>query len=538
MQRARTLRAVASTILACGVVIPLSGQAEGQETRIAAAQPCAALSGFKIPGSDLSISHADPVPAAEAGAAPTGPGTKPVSVPIPSYCKVEGMIGQHTGADGKSYGLTFALALPDAWNGRFLFQGGGGLNGTLRPPLGTDAAGDRPALARGFAVVSTDGGHRGAVFDSAFMADQQASLDFAFNAVPTVASAAKQLISAYYGRPAAHSYFNGCSTGGRESMEAAERYPSVFDGIITGAPAMRTGFSNVALKWAAVAFNQVARKDPATGALIPAGAFSIEERHLIVDRLLQACDALDGLRDGLIFNIRACYFDPAVLACRKTGDTGCLSPAQVKALNIAFAGPVTTSGRRIYAPHPYDTGIDAQGDGVIPGFLLTSTGGPVSKEQLPTTIDLQAEEAEVADNPMQQLIDTARWTNLSTFVGRGGKQIFYHGMSDPWFSALDTVDYYERLGRANGGPDEVRKSARLFLVPGMGHCRGGAATLDHFDLLTPLVDWVEGGKAPDSVIATGESLPGRSRPLCAWPLHAHYKGKGDTNAAGSFECKP
>jgi hypothetical protein len=522
----------------CAMWISSLCHAAAPTTAIAPAQACSLSAGLRTTESDLKLDRAESIPAAAPGTVRWGPAGIPVPVAVPAHCRVEGIIGQRTGSAGKKYGLTFALALPDAWNGRFLFQGGGGLNGTLFPPLGADAAGDSPALARGFAVVSTDGGHRGAVFDDSFTTDQQASLDFAFNAVPTVTAVAKQLINAYYGKPAAHSYFNGCSTGGREGMQAAERYPFLFDGVITGAPAMRTGHSNIALKWAAVAFNQAAPKDPVTGQPIAGGAFSPEQRHLIVERLLQACDALDGLRDGLIFNVRGCHFDPAVLACNKGNGSSCLQPAQVAALQRAFGGPVTLSGRRVYTPHPYDTGIAAQGPVIIPGFLLTSTGGPVSGKELPTSIDLEREEAAVQDNGFQQLIDTDRWTNLGTFAARGGKQIFYHGVSDPWFSAMDTIDYYERLRGAGEPPAQAHEFARLFLVPGMGHCRGGDATLDRFDLLSPLVEWVEEGKAPESVIATGSSLPGMSRPLCAWPLHAHYKGKGDTRSAASFECKP
>jgi hypothetical protein len=504
---------------------------------IAPARPCSAISSVRIPGSTVAITHAETVPPAPPGTVASGPGPGKIAVALPEYCRVEGIIDEHTGPDGKRYGLTFAVALPRAWNGRFLFQGGGGLNGTLYPPMGAAAAGDRPALARGFAVVSTDGGHRGAVFDPSFGADQEASLDFAFKAVPTVASVAKAVVAAYYGRPAAHSYFAGCSTGGRESMEAAERYPSVFDGVITGAPAMRTGYSNIALKWAAVAFNRVAPKDPATGAPVPGGAFSAADRRLIVNGLLQACDALDGLKDGMIFNVKACHFDPAVLECTGAKSDRCLSAAQVSALHSAFGGPVTAQGWRVYAPHPYDSGIAAEGPQQLPGFLLNSTAGPVAGAALPLTIDLESEVAGVVANAQQQLTDTAQWTNLSTFAARGGKQLFYHGMSDPWFSAFDTLDYYERVARASGGLDKTRQFARLFLVPGMGHCQGGPATLDHFDLLTPLVEWVEHGKAPDAVIATGPSLPGRSRPLCAWPEHAHYKGSGDPNDAGNFECR-
>jgi len=133
--------------------------------------------------------------------------------------------------------------------------------------------------------------------------------------------------------------------------------------------------------------------------------------------------------------------------------------------------------------------------------------------------------------------DTKSWTNLSTFSRSGGKLLFYHGVSDPWFSALDTVEYYESLGPANGGAEQVQKWSRLFLVPGMGHCGGGAAALDQFDMLSAIVDWVENDKAPDSIISTGSAFPGRSRPLCPYPKYAHYKGSGDPENAENFECR-
>lgn len=496
---------------------------------------CASMVGLKVPGSGMKISKAEEIPAAPVGVPAVSQGADRLAGRMPAYCRIEGTIGARTGFDGKPYGLTVAIALPHDWNGRLLFQGGGGLNGTLSPPLGTQATGTRSALSRGFAVVSTDGGHRSVRPDPSFMADQQAALDFAFNAVPTVTVAAKLLVATYYRRPIQRSYFAGCSTGGRESMQIAQRYPLLFDGIITGAPAMRGGNSNLALKWAAAAFNRISGRDQ-NGKIIPGSAFSADDRNLIVQGVLRSCDALDGLKDGMIFNIRACKFDPETIACKEGKATGCLDAAQIDALRTAFNGPVSPSGRRIYSSFPYDTGIAFQGKG-IPGFLLNSTGGPVAPGTFPLTVDVETEEAAIHASPMQQLTDTYNWTNLGTFVAHGGKQLFYHGVSDPWFSALSTAEYYQRLATDNGGDEQVRSFARLFLVPGMGHCAGGDSTLDQFDLLGALVDWVEQGRAPQSIVATGQSLPGRSRPLCAWPEYAHYNGTGDTEVAASFECR-
>ena len=242
------------------------------------------------------------------------------------------------------------------------------------------------------------------------------------------------------------------------------------------------------------------------------------------------------MKDGLIFDTRGCRFSPASLACKGAKADGCLSAPQVAAIEKAFAGPRDSKGRQVYPRYPYDTGIVTAGPG-IPGILMPNAGSPVPPvpgfEQ-----DVDAE-ARVAEGDAQQVLtDTAAWTNLSTFSAHGGKLLFFHGVSDPWFSAMDTVEYYERLGASNGGAEAVRGWSRLFLSPGMGHCGGGAGALDRFDLLTPLVAWVEQGTAPDSVPATGRSAPGRSRPLCAYPQHAHYKGTGDPEVLASYECRP
>ena len=492
---------------------------------------CAALRQMQVPGVVLADVTAQWLPA---GSPPPAepPWVPPLTVPLPAYCRLSATIDPRPGADGKSYGIGFALALPAEWNGRFLFQGGGGLNGSAAPPLGRTGRGET-ALSRGFAVVTTDTGHRGEVFDASFMADQQASLDFAYQAVGRVASLAKQILALHYGKPPAHSYFMGCSTGGREGMLMAQRHPTYFDGIVVGAPAMRTGFSGIGDEWVATMLNRVAPPD-ASGKPDAGRAFSAADRKAVIDGLLAACDAGDGLKDGIVADPIGCRFDPGSLRCAGAKAEGCLSAAQVDALGKAFAGPKDSKGRQVYPGFPFDTGIAAtQG---IPG-LLAGSMNPVGPRFTATEMNVDERAERAAADAQGQLTTTWGWTNLNTFSGHGGKLVLYHGVSDPWFSALDTLDYYERLTRANGGAAAVSAWSRLFLVPGMGHCGGGPAALDSFDMLAAVVEWVEGQKAPQAVRATGRAWPGRSRPLCPYPSHAHYKGTGDVEDAASFECR-
>src|SRR5208337_4589414 len=284
---------------------------------------CGDLMHFKAP--DVEISRAAAIAAGTTEANPWGPGR---SAPLPAYCRVEGVINRRTGVGGEEFGINFALAMPDKWNGDFLMQGGGGGNGVVMPPLGLNAAGDTPALVRGFAVVSTDTGHKShrGPFDFDFMKDEQAYLDFAYLANAEVAALAKQLIAQYYGKPASYSYFAGCSTGGREGMVLSQRYPTAFDGIISGDPAMRTGFSNLAFaRWVPVVLNQIAPKD-ANGKPLIGQAITDADRKLIMDALMKHCDAKDGVADGMISDPLACDFDPAVLVCREGKSESCLAP--------------------------------------------------------------------------------------------------------------------------------------------------------------------------------------------------------------------
>jgi feruloyl esterase len=513
-------------------LLVMTAVAQAQTSVSVGPEKCAELKSLQVPGVALTISNALWFPAGPAPAQGPAPAAAP-PVQLPAYCRLDGMIDRRQGVGGQ-YGIGFALSLPGTWNGRFLMQGGGGLNGRVGLPLGAQAAGGSPALTRGFAVVSTDTGHQSTTaFDGSFMQDQQAALDFAFVAIGRVAALAKEIVARHYGKPADHSYFVGCSTGGREAMLMSQRYPTYFDGIVAGAPAMRTGHSNLSLRSSVVAFNNIAPRDP-SGKPITAQAFSESDRKTIIDGIVNACDANDGVKDGMIFDQRSCKFDPATLVCKGAKADGCLSSAQAAALSKSFAGPKDSKGNPVYTGYYYDTGIAAMGGG-IPGILLGAgppVGAPAALAQ-----DVDKEEREVETTAQGVIADTWSWTNLNTFSGHGGKLLFYHGVSDPWFSAQDTVGYYERLGKANGGADVVKNWSRLFLSPGMGHCQGGAAALDTFDLLTALVDWVEKGTPPDAVTATGRAFPGRSRPLCAYPQHAHYKGSGDPQDARNFECR-
>lgn len=451
---------------------------------------------------------------------------------LPVHCHVEAYLDKRTGSDGNEYSIGFALNLPENWNGRFLFQGGGGLNGSIGEPLGTQATGTITALDKGFAVVSTDSGHQGGGFDAGFMADQEAALNFFYLANARVTEVAKQLVHEYYQREIDKAYFVGCSTGGREAMIMSQRYPFYFDGIVSGAPAMRTGLSNLATRWITIKLNQAAAKDE-QGLPVQGGTFNKTEQELIISSFVNSCDATDGAEDGLVFNT-ACGFDPMVLACEAGNSDSCISKEKLSALNVALAGPVDTRGIQVYPGFMMDTGLDDVG--FIAGLIAGNNNPPVGPAM--NTVLSQDVDAEfVVATATDSALGDSTSLNLSSFASNGGKLMFYHGISDPWFSALDTIDYYQRMSASNGGLETVDEWSRVFLVPGMGHCGGGDETLDSFDMLSSLVDWVENDVAPDQVIASGMSKPGVSRPLCPHPAFSQYTGDGDINDAANFECK-
>ncbi len=464
------------------------------------------------------------------------PGPWGSTLTLPPHCHVEGELDKRIGTNGQSYALGFAINLPNNWNGRFLFQAGSGLNGILNEPVGNQATGNKSALQKGFAVVSTDSGHQAkSPFDNSFMADQEAALNFFFLANMRVTTATKSIVESYYHKNINKSYFVGCSTGGREGMIMAQRFPYLYDGIVSGAPAIRTGLSNLALRWMKVQMNQVAAKDE-SGLPVMGSIFSKKEQKLIVAGLAEECDGLDGLEDELIFNTAACQFDLTSVACNNNNTSSCVAPEKITALQKALAGPIDSRGFQLYSPFLLDTGIDDSGEGMIPGILTDGAGSPVppsADKMIYQDVDAEFVIATATDNAIGDTMSL----KLSSFSGHGGKQIFYHGVSDPWFSAADTLNYYNNMAQKNGGIENTKSFSRLFLLPGMGHCGGGEKTLDSFDMLTPIVNWVEHQQAPNKIIATGRSMPNVSRPLCPYPQYPHYNGDGDKNSAMNFSCR-
>lgn len=490
------------------------------------------------------------IDSAEEQAAGTIPGSPAT---LPARCRVRGRIAPYIGAGGKEFAIGFELELPYTWNGELLFQGGGGLNGTVNPAIGaivTHGSDAAPALARGFAVVSMDSGHSGG--DISFADDQQARINYAYGAIGQVTHVAKESLHHFYAAAPKKTYYMGCSTGGREAMIAAERYPSDFDGIVAGDPAFNLSDATLLSHHGAKVFSEVAPKD-ASGAPILPQALTAPEWDLVRKGVLNACDALDGNRDGMIFNHRDCRFDPLVLQCKPQQTADCLTKEKVAAIQQAFAGPCDASGKPIAGEWPFDSGIAEGGylawrigsngrDGKPITPLVTLSDLTLTKfmnyPQIPSVaykpIDYAAMQRQIA--PTAAMTDAVS-TDLTTFAARGGKMILFTGWSDPVFTPMDLTHWYERLTSESASTSTPADNyARLFMVPGMNHCGGGPA-LDNFDPLTALIEWTENGKAPASIPATGKAFPGVSRPLCAYPKFAQYTGSGPTESAASYRCQ-
>jgi Tannase and feruloyl esterase len=509
------------------------------------------------------------------------------NVPLPDHCQIQGIINQRIGIDGFPYGDRFEVRLPTPadWNRRFMFQGGGGTEGSV--PAATGSAGTlSPTLAHGWAVASQNGGHQNSELPNSlqFALDPQAVVDHAYRSIDVTTQTAKFLIKAFYGNRPDYSYSVGCSTGGRQGMVFSENFPHYFDGIVAGDPVYDLEAIALSEDWGVQAIKAIAPTPIQTlpnGSPILYPAFPVADQQLFTRAILQACDSLDGASDGIIDDLKTCqmHFDPATYVFSDTGSPlqcsgakadSCLSAEQIKAVKNINQGPRNSLGQTIEAPagavvrhHPDNTVVGYPYDG---GFMAPSgipsrkIGTPTSTPgdfalglgQIPylwiTPADPSFDplsfnfDTDVPDlTPESPLVSTSTSLDISKFKNRGGKIIWYHGLSDPGPSVTYTIEYYKALKAKYGGLRETRKFARLFLIPNMGHCGGGPST-DQFDPLTPLVDWVEHGIAPDKIIASGTNFTSapttRSRPLCLYPKEARYIGGpgGDLSVASNYTC--
>jgi len=495
---------------------------------LAGQTPCAALSRVKIPG--VTVTSAVEV---AAGPFAVPPGTaKPV--PMPAFCRVAGSVHPE---------VKFELWMPVQWNRKLLAVGNGGLAGTI-----SYSAMVKP-LQRGYATASTDTGHSATSTNNGEWAlgHYERIVDFADRGIHVMALANKAILQAFYGAPPAHSYFNGCSQGGHEALIEAQRYPADFDGIIAGDPANNwTRHYAGGHLWAAKVMD-------GPGFIPPAKV------QLLAEAVNAQCDELDGVRDGVLTDPRACRFDPARLLCKGIDEAACLTAPQVESVRKLWAGLRDEHGDQIYpgivpggeaGPGGWTNWITGSGPGTsgharlgIPfyrymvfddpdwdyhSFRFDASGGFES-------------DVDFTDRKLGALFN-ATSPDLTAFEARGGKLIQYHGWSDPDITPLNSIQYYESVIQfmARGGNHGLRDTQefyRLFMVPGMQHCSGGPGPTA-FDMLEPLENWVEKGVAPQRVEAA-HVVGGKtefSRPLCPHPMRAEYKGAGSTDEAANFTC--
>jgi feruloyl esterase len=506
---------------------------------------------------------------------------------VPENCQVDGQINARTGVDGLPYAINFRLRLPTAWNQRFYMQGGGGTDGSVPDPTAI--------TAQGYATIGTDSGHDNKLDNDpnaggtgAFGVDPQARVDFGYNSYDQVAVTGKALVKAYYGSPQAFSYFQGCSEGGREAMLMPQRFPDHFDGVIAGDPTIHLPLGPMSGIYTTQLFAGLATRAGLTlanGQPAIGKSFTDPDLMLVRTAVLNACDGLDGLVDGSVDNLPACttaLVHAQLLQAQCTGakTASCLSADQVATIEKAFAGAVDSKGHQLYSDWPWDAGMSAQNGSsyaqnwrswwlgsatsatnnatklnFVSAIAVTYSSQPVlpftAADVLPYSLayDFDTDPALLyATSPVNASPAYAQSaaslyftdnTDLSAFNQRGGKLMIYQGGSDSSVSVNDTLRWYNAMNTAMGG--NAQSFARMFVVPGMNHCSGGPAT-DKFDMLPQLVNWVEKGTAPDSVIASATTpayfnAAARTRPLCPYPKQARYKGNGDINDAANFTCQ-
>ena len=436
----------------------------------------------------------------------------------PGYCEVSGTLSP---VAGSSIGVTYRL--PASWNGKVLGIGGGGWQGNLTIQAASEG------LRKGYATLQTDAGHApGNVWDTAWASNPEALRDFSYRAIHEMTVAGKQLVEAYYGQPHRKAYYQGCSTGGRMGLMAAQRFPGDFDAMSVGAPVY-----TLQVQTSAVLRNNTFSRG--------GGGFAAEDLALAQSAALAQCDADDGLRDGLIADPRTCHWDPATIQCSGAKTASCLAPAQVTALRTIYDGVKDANGEWAMFPMSRGgeagwtrfvgtagTGSDPSGGGGLGGLVPLMFGDRQPDFNAFTLADVQT----VRRSAFAQMYE-ARDPNLAPYFAHGGKLLLWHGESDPGPSPVGTNDYARAvLSRAPA----AAQGMRYFLLPGVEHCRGGPGA-DQVELLDAIATWDETGQAPN--VLTGTKADGSlTRPHCAWPKVARYSGSGDANDPASWQCVP
>jgi len=468
--------------------------------------------------------------------------TMPAAGVAPVHCRVTGLIAPE---------IAFEVSLPSKWNGRFYIIGNGGHAGEALDDAGRVAQRNE-ALRLGFAFAQTNTGHDarkepGATF---VLSNPQKAIDYAWRAVHLTATTAKEITKDYYGKAVSRAYWNSCSNGGRQGLIEAQRFPDDFDGIVANAPWVdQTGFT-IGAMWNQKALSEEALKNaPVTPAKLA----------LVADKVMTKCDAIDGLKDGLIDDPRKCNFDPRrdVPACSAGSDgADCLTPAQAETIAKIYGGPMSNG-------KPFFPGYMPGSEAVVTGLFGGGTGSGWLNVIVTTQPGAKPADFNLAENTMQYLVFSppqpgydfktfdfdrdihllddwskkadAKNPDLSKFHKRGGKLLMTYGWADSILQPMAGVNYYEQAVTKNG--PATSDFFRLFMVPGMAHCGGGIGP-DRHDSMTAMINWVEKDKAPASIVASrivGNQVV-RTRPLCPYPQVARYSGQGSTDDASNFRC--
>jgi feruloyl esterase len=453
----------------------------------------------------------------------------PASAGVPAHCEVQAAISP---VPGSKIGAVYRL--PASWNGKVLGLGGGGFAGNVR----VEAAAE--GLARGYAVIQNDLGHPSPnLLDPSFALDAdgrrnvEGIVDFGHRATHLATVVGKEVATHAYGRAPERAYWQGCSTGGRQGLAEVQRYPDDYDGVIAGAPVYTpVTYSNAMLRVQMFHARPESNLDPAH---VP----------LIHSAILAACDAQDGVADGILIDPRTCSWDPKELQCAATAAPGpsCLSAAQVETVRRAYAGVPMDGGQR-FAAMPLMRGGEADwvarmiGTPAQPRGVNALLGAPfmayiaVGDPSFDFMTFDPKQHWQVLDGGIAAAEVHQQNPNIEPFVRSGGKLLLWHGFNDPGPSPLSTIAYHDAVLAA---VPAARDNVRLFLAPGVLHCAGGPGP-DRFDALTAIENWVERGVAPASMLATKQGAP-LSRPICAFPELPRYRGTGDPNDAASFECR-